>query len=405
MPTRAKTPWTFLVYMAGDNNLDPDGVKDLREMKKVGSNPSLNIVTQFDRASGHAAKRYFIRKGGTVAADAVASLGRINTGDPARLLDFITWGVRNYPADHYALVLWNHGQGWDDTDIYAGERHRRLRRLAGGRTRHALFHAPVRRLLTSATRDPQARAILLDDGAKDFLDNLEMKKVLAGAKKLLKRKLDVFGMDACLMSMAEVGYQVRDSADFIVGSEQTEPLDGWPYSTILADVTKKPSMTPRDVSALIVDKYVASYTRDSVTQSACDLSKIGPLATAVTGLAAALQTGVHDVATRQHLLAARTQAQHYEVADNIDLADFCALARQSLPATPIADRCHEVMAALQSGYVVAEAHKGADLKDSHGVAIYFPTEAVSPLYAGLDFSRTTGWDAFLKAYLNAVRIR
>jgi hypothetical protein len=30
---------------------------------------------------------------------------------------------------------------------------------------------------------------------------------------------------------------------------------------------------------------------------------------------------------------------------------------------------------------------------------------VSPLYVGLDFSRTTGWDAFLKAYLNAVRMR
>jgi hypothetical protein len=391
--------------MAGDNSLDPNGVTDLKEMKKVGSSPSLNIVAQFDRRSGHAAKRYFIRKGGTVTADAVASLGKVNTGDPARLLDFIKWGVKRYPAGHYALVLWNHGQGWDDTDIYADERHRRLRRLAGGRTRHALFHAPVRRLLKSATRDPQARAILLDDGAKDFLDNLEMKKVLADTRKLLKRRLDVFGMDACLMSMAEVGYQVRDSADFVVGSEQTEPLDGWPYSTILAEVTKKPSMTPREVGALIVDRYVASYTRDSVTQSACDLSKIGALATAVAGLTAALQTSLHDVSTRQRILAARTQAQSYEVADNIDLVDFCELLKQSLPATPIAQRCQEVITAVQSGYVVAQAHKGADLKDSHGVAIYFPTQAVSPLYSGLDFSRTTGWDAFLKAYLTAVRMR
>ena len=27
---------TILVYMAGDNNLDPEGVQDLKEMKKVG---------------------------------------------------------------------------------------------------------------------------------------------------------------------------------------------------------------------------------------------------------------------------------------------------------------------------------------------------------------------------------
>jgi hypothetical protein len=36
------------------------------------------------------------------------------------------------------------------------------------------------------------------------------------------------------------------------------------------------------------------------------------------------------------------------------------------------------------------------------VAIYFPTLTVSPLYEGLDFSKKTGWDKFLKAYLTAI---
>jgi hypothetical protein len=405
MPASAKKSWTFMVYMAGDNNLDPDGVKDLKEMKKVGSTQSVNIVAQFDRASGHTAKRYFLRKGGKLAADAVATVGKVNTGDPKRLMEFIKWGVQNYPADHYTLVLWNHGQGWDDTDIYADERHRRLRRLASGRIRHAFFHAPVRRMLTSATRDVQARAILLDDNAKDFLDNLEMKKVLADTKKLLKRKLDVFGMDACLMSMAEVGYQVRESAEFIVGSEQTEPLDGWPYNSILAELAKNPAMAPSVLSGLVVDKYLASYTSDSVTQSACDISKVDTLATAVAGLARALQASLNDAAMRQRILAARTQAQSYEVADNIDLMDFCSLLAQAAPGTQIAQRCQDVVQGVQSGYVLAQGSKGSDLKNSHGVAIYFPTQAVSPLYAGLDFSKKTGWDAFLKAYLTAVRTR
>jgi hypothetical protein len=405
MPTVAKKPWTFMVYMAGDNNLDPDGVADLKEMKKVGSTQGVNVIAQFDRASGHTAKRYFLRKGGTVAADAVDSVGKVNTGDPKRLMEFIKWGVRAYPADHYALVLWNHGQGWDDTDIYADERHRRLRRLASGPIRHAFFHAPVRRALTNATRDVQLRAILLDDNAKDFLDNQEMKKVLADTKKLLKRKLDVFGMDACLMAMAEVGYQVRESAEFMVGSEQTEPLEGWPYSTILAGLAKKPTMSPGDLAALAVDRYLASYTRDSVTQSACDLSKADALATAVVGLAQVLRANMDDAATRQRILAARTQAQSYEVADNIDLVDFCSLLAQASPESQIADRCRDVIGAAQSGYVLAQGYKGRDLKDSHGVAIYFPLQAVSPLYAGLDFSKKTGWDAFLKDYLTAVRSR
>jgi hypothetical protein len=405
MTRSTKKSWTFMVYMAGDNSLDPDGVRDLKEMKKVGSTDKVNIIAQFDRATGHAAKRYFIRKGGKVTGDAVATVGKVNTGDPKNLMDFIKWSAQSYPADHYMLVLWNHGQGWDDTDIYAGERYRSLRRLSTGRVRHALFHTPVRRLLKNATRDPQARAILLDDNAKDFLDNLELKKVLADTRKLLKRKLDVLGMDACLMSMAEVGYQIRESAEFTVGSEQTEPLEGWPYDTVLAELVKKPAMTARDLSALIVNKYLASYGSDSVTQSACDLSKGDGLATAVAGLTKVLKANVSDASTKQRILSARAQSQAYEVADNIDLVDFCSLLARATTGSEVAQRCQDVIQAVQPGYVLAQGYKGRDLENSHGVAIYFPTQAVSPLYAGLDFSKKTGWDSFLTAYLTAIRSR
>lgn len=184
MATTTKKSWTAMVYMAGDNSLDPEGVQDLKEMKKVGSTDKLNIVAQFDRAAGHVARRYYLRKGGIVTGDAVASLGAVNTGDPKCLSDFIQWGVKSHPADHYLLVLWNHGQGWDDTDIYADERHLNLRRLASGPIRHALFHSSVRRTLEQASSDNTARAILLDDNAKDFLDNLEMKNESMGSDSI-----------------------------------------------------------------------------------------------------------------------------------------------------------------------------------------------------------------------------
>jgi hypothetical protein len=397
--------WTFMVYMAGDNNLDPNGVQDLKEMKKVGSTDDLNVIAQFDRASGHVAKRYYLRKGGTVAADAVASLGKINTGDPKRLLDFVRWGIATYPAERFILVLWNHGQGWDDTDIFAAERQRSLRRLARGRIAHAFFHAPVRNALRRASRDAERRAILIDDNAKDFLDNLEMKAVLTATAKLLGRKLDVLGMDACLMSMAEVGYEIRDTAAFTVGSEQTEPLEGWPYDALLAALAKEPSMKAADLSRLIVDNYLASYPRDAVTQSACDLSKADALAAAVAGLARALTAGLSDVATVRRILAVRTQVQSFDVADNIDLVDFCLLLRDAAPGSEIARTCEDVVRAARTGYVAVEGHRGADLGNSHGVAIYFPTEAVSPLYPRLDFSQRTGWHEFLAAYLAAVRRR
>ena len=409
--------WTVLVYLAGDNNLDPSGIADLLEMKRVGTTPQLNVVAEFDRASGRGAKRYVLRKGGSLADDAVASLGRVNTGDPAQLLDFVRWGVTSHPAERYALVLWNHGQGWDDTDIYAGARRRRFRRLATGRIRHALFRPPVRRVLRSAVRKFEARAILLDDDAKDFLDNVEMKRVLASAAELIGAKLDVLGMDACLMSMAEVGYQVRESARFTVGSEQTEPGDGWPYDRVLAALAKHPEMDAGDLSATIVKAYLASYAAaDGVTQSACDLARAEDLAAAVAGLARALTAALPEPAVRQRILAARARVQSYEVPDNVDLVDLCRLLAAGMPKSAVAQRCGDVLRAVgkdgaaarggaAGGYVVAGGWKGAGLGRSHGVAIYFPTTAVSPLYPRLDWAKATGWDRFLAAYLRAVRGR
>jgi hypothetical protein len=399
--------------MAGDNNLDPSGIGDLLEMKQVGSTPRVNVVAEFDRASGRGAKRYRLRKGGSLAADAVATLGRLNTGDPRRLLDFVRWGVASYPAERYALVLWNHGQGWDDTDVYAAERHRRFRRLATGRVRHALFRSPVRRMLRGAIRKFEYRAILLDDDAKDFLDNVELKRVLAGAARTIGGKLDLLGLDACLMSMAEVGFQIRGGARVTVGSEQTEPGDGWPYDRILAALAKRPEMDAGELSTVVVKEYLACYAAaDGVTQSACDLAKADALAAAVGALATALTAALREEALCRRILAARMRVQAYEIPDNVDLVDFCELLAAAAPGTSLAARCRDVVRAVGggaggagAGYVLAQGSKGRDLAASHGVAIYFPTTAVSPLYGRLDWCAATGWDRFLRAYLAAVRGR
>jgi hypothetical protein len=402
MPT-APVPkrWTFMVYMAGDNNLDPNGVKDLREMKRVGSTPDVNIVAQFDRAKPHTAKRYFLTRGGTARSDAVADLGRIDTGQPRYLVSFVKWAVRHYPADRYILVLWNHGEGWDDTDLWPRSRGRRLHRVAAKSSHHGLFHAPVRRLLRSATIDPVSRAILIDEDAKDFLDNHEMKKVLAATVQIIGKKLDILGMDACLMSMAEVGYQCRTGAAYTVGSTETEPLEGWPYNTILRALARKPSKSPRQLSRLIVRKYLDSYRGDQVTQSACELASAEDLAAAVRGLATELRAGLGKPDLVRRIAQVREQVQYYDVDDNIDLADFCERLARIWPGAAVRGRCEQVLRVLARGYVVAAGVKGVELRGSRGVSIYFPRQPISPLYPGLDFSRRTGWDRFLKAYRRA----
>jgi hypothetical protein len=414
--------WTIMVYLAGDNNLDSAGVVDLNEMKTVGTTDRVAVLAQFDRAGAKGATvRYCLRKGTPVAKDAVQTLGETNMGDPKVLEDFVTWGATNYPADHYLLVLWNHGAGWDDANIYQGDvfsgaappvsRKKQpvvTRGAAAGakpigfaqvraglsRTRRALFNTTVQAAV-------QQRGIGYDDQAKDFLDNIELKRVMTRIKKKLARKIDILGMDACLMSMAEVAYQMRDVADYTVGSEETEPGDGWPYDRILKSLAAKPTLTPEDLSKTIVSQYLASYKAgDNVTQSAMKLAALKPLASAVDGLAKALSKILADAASRAALINARAQVQEYSrpYDDYCDLLDLCDLIDKGVANPAVKTACAAVKQAAAAA-VVATGYKGPVVDNSRGVSIYFPKRKLSPLYRTLDFTKQSKWDEFLMAYL------
>jgi hypothetical protein len=405
----AKKSWTVAVYMAGDNNLDPNAYLDLKEMKRVGSTADINIVAQVDSASaGSKTTRYSITKGAvaSLAKDAKQKLGNQNTGDPQSLIDFVTWVAANYPAQRYALVLWNHGQGWDDTDIFAGERSGDRRRPRSTTFRHAFFRSTVKKAATTTRHTgPIARAILIDDNSKDFLDNVEMQKVAKAAVMKFGGKIDLFGMDACLMNQIEVAYQLRKQSRFIVGSELTEPLDGWPYDRILSKLAKAPAMMAGQLAATIVDDYIASYKADGgpVTQSAVDLAQIDAVAAAVDTLSNVLVAVMTNTAARDAIQIARLKTQRFDdnLNANVDLCDFCERlgAATSLP-TAVKSAAQDVSATLDK-YVIRNGHLGATVANAKGVSIYFPQDEISPLYTKhLDFAKKNSWTMFLKAFVS-----
>lgn len=425
MTTAAATKknWSVMVYLAGDNNLDGAGVVDLNEMKRVGSTDRLNVLAQFDRAGAKGeTARYCLQKGTPLAKDVKQKLGETNMGDPKVLEDFVTWGVKNYPAEHYLLVLWNHGAGWDDANLYEGDVFsgatppvarksqpiltrgtvaKGAKVLSFGsvraglaRTRRALFRTTVENAV-------RLRGIGFDDQAQDFLDNVELKRVLAKIKGKLKRKIDILGMDACLMSMVEVAYQVRDSADYTVGSEETEPGEGWPYDRILRVLAAKPSMTPEQFSKTIVTEYLASYrSSDNVTQSAMRLASLKALTGAVDGLSKALTGALTNSTLRSALLTVRAQVQEYSrpYDDYCDLLDLCARLEKNLADDTVRTACAGVKQAAQAA-IVAAGSKGSTVGNSQGISIYFPKRKLSPLYKTLDFTKASAWDEFLRGYL------
>ena len=120
--------WTIMVYMDGDNNLEGAGIADINEMEEVGSTNDINIVVQFDRTPGwdstngdwNTTRRYYIEQDtdtSTISSTLISDLGELNMGDPNTLSNFVIWAIQNYPADHYALIIWDHGSGWKSEDI------------------------------------------------------------------------------------------------------------------------------------------------------------------------------------------------------------------------------------------------------------------------------------------------
>ncbi len=400
--------WTFMVYIAGDNNLSTAGDTDLAEMRRVGSTGEVDVVAQFDNAGNHGTRRFHIRRDG--ADETVERLAETDSGDPRTLIDFIDWAVGNYPAQRYALVLWNHGGGWEPSEIDRVARSvgaqnyssREVTERASSRLRRAMFRTTIARIFEMPSASE--RAICSDDGSGHSLDTIELARVMAHACDRIGGKVDLLGMDACLMSNFEVAYELRDAARYMVASVENEPNNGWPYDRVLKALTDDPDIETADLARTIVTEYLASY-RDinhagDVTQCAVDLAEVDRLATPLDDLATALTEHMPDSA-RQIWDAQRKSARFW---NNTlwDVAHFC-LELEASASAPMAEAARRVRAALEPGtdnFVVAEDHEGDKVSDCGGVSLYLvpPLTRISPFYAELSYAQDHRWLSLLQAY-------
>ena len=277
--------WTIMVYMAGDNNLSDAGDVDLTEMRRIGSTDRVQVVVEFDNAGSSGTRRIHVTKDGV--GETVETLGETDSGSPEVLSGFISWAARNYPADRYALILWNHGNGWEPTEVdriarsvaSPGYSEREISERSASPLGRVLFRPSLERIFSLAS--PSERAICSDDGSGHSLDTIELGRVIALGVEAIGRKFDLLGMDACLMSNIEVAYQLREYVRYVVASEENEPADGWPYDRILGRISANPDMETSEFAQHIVSDYVAWYQEQghdgNVTQAAMDLANIEQL--------------------------------------------------------------------------------------------------------------------------------
>jgi hypothetical protein len=291
--------WTVMVYMAADNSLAVQGVLDLDEMEDAGVDPNVNVVVQaefnpdvlsqyqcdascFNRPNFNTF-RYSIEQTGGSAKNGpdrgpVQDIGNVDMTNPATLASFIQWAKQNHPANHYLLVLWNHGGG------YAG-------------------------LLQDQT-----------SAGSGLMSLQQLKTALTGAGQL-----DVIDFDMCLMAGYETLSKLVGLADFAVMSEEVVPGEGNPYTSVIDAIQTTPTMSAQTLASTLVDRFNTSYlgNKASTTKSAYGLAGFANFETALDALATDLQAGLGGGlgATISQAAAVSQKFSYTELTDVVSFLD------------------------------------------------------------------------------------
>jgi hypothetical protein len=288
------------------------------------------------------------------------------------------------------MILLNHGSGLS----VSPEETSRMRRR-----RRVLFHT---------TREQLTRESADDATAGECLDALELTRVMARAHELLRRPVDLVGMDGCLMTMLEVAYQLRDHARVLVGSETLEPGPGWPHEAVLGDLTGRPHMTPTELGAVIVTRYIEPYqgSGQGATQSAIDLGNLDDLVETVDQLAAKFLKALPSPRLSLAIRSAWRRSLRFFDDSYVDLDHLVSILTRSANFREVRQACRAVQEVIagERSPIIAEAHTGAGMSRARGLSLYFPPRRnPSVSYRELDFARRTRWADFLDALLGKQR--
>jgi hypothetical protein len=363
-----RSKWTVLVYLNAANDLYQYSDVNVNQMETVADNPQVRFVVQwkqsqsaFPNSSFTGTRRYLLQSDNTasVRSNLIQDMGNgVDMGDPNTLKDFIAWGKRLFPSDHTVLIVWNHGSGW--------------------------------------SRSADGRAVSYDDELNTVIQTWQLPAALAG------NHFDIIGWDASLMQMAEVAYEVKDFADFVAGSEESPPGEGYPYQRVFKPFRDNPDASVRDLSKGFVDGMInePNYASRKITQSVIETAKLPALATAMSTLTE--QMVANRTAITAAVQAVRTQAQSFSPSTTRyfrDLRDVVQRLRDSgsMPGSVLS--ALNTVDAAAADAVVWEGHN-ANSAGSKGIAVDFSPgsrfASIAVDYDRLAWDVACGWGDWLR---------
>jgi hypothetical protein len=375
----ANAEWTILIY--ADAHTNP-GETDLHQalqnhlndlQSNLTSTQGINVVVL---AGANPDYIYYFHNG-TYNVNPLSQ--PINFGDPSSLANFLNWGIQNYPAKKYLLLLWDHGSGW--------------------RKR-------------SAKRD-----ICFDDYfGNSSLTLPELKQAFQNAVNLLGRKIDVVVLNACLMGTIEVDYQLKDLVDYLVSSEASMP-DAPLWGESLKKLVSNPGMSPRDLAITIADTfynqaykaYQSGLLQEGATIAVKDPSIIDKIADDIYYFAHYLRDCVQSDA--QVIMNIRDNTTKFAPYSNfppyyIDLYEFADVIAKNATYDALKTAAQNLTHDIDTSLIYC---KYFGFNCAKGYSIWFPRlnefdQDSANKYLALDFAKSTSgteWRRFLAEELQA----
>ncbi|MBN2208468.1 MAG: hypothetical protein JW759_04150 [Candidatus Coatesbacteria bacterium] len=390
LPSLDEKAWTIILYMSADNSLSDCAPDDINEVEAAIESVDANVLILVDQSGNNDTRAYRAEydplgpQNGPLVSEQIPlgdiyvgwdGQSELNLAKPDTLLHFCQWAINSYPAEHSALVLWDHGDGW-------------RRKLAASRM----------------TKD------ICYDGY-DSLDISQLKAALSALQQNTGRTLDIIGMDACLMGMVEVAYQLKDLCEVVIASEESVPWDGWDYS-FLSELRPGADTSAKELAVYIVDYFCRSYTDGAPYPT--DDSYVVLSAVDVTSFEDGFVSALEKLA--QLLIASMEQSKR-KVRDAyvsscrmedywyyVDFKDFMlALEHQNI-SEAVTNAARD--AASEHDELVFHHRAGEGLPYCYGLSIYFESDeqAYDERYDGqsafLDFTADTLWDEVLRSFYN-----
>ncbi len=429
---RAQAEWTIMLYMNGrNNNLEVSALCDFHEMLSTTLSNSISLVVELSLDGNRPTRngtttvkcppRVDVPYWGGTRRFAITNkkTGRKDKphtgdlGDPRALKEFVKWARKHYPARHYMLDLWSHGEA--SPALFAA----RTPGIDGQKELVEPYQLPLTedKIDKVHTENDGGAISMYKGGTSHILLNSEIREAL---KKALKSaKLDLIAFDACNKSMIETAFAMSDVGETMVASEERVPHDGWDYNDWLSTLNSDPTLPRAKLGALLVESYKEFYEEkaDFTTMASMDLDKLLPVVDQIDRLANLLIAQlIQQPQLRDTIMKAQGETPPYEF-QAIDLSFFISNLIMELDKLHYSDKdTLKALRVLEQELLsfIAQppyASQSSGPRGSKGVAIYFPSSLekyeCDPDYSyynpdspkAIPFFKDHCWGRFLKAVL------